>query len=111
MIFETDILIEPDLKISSGDLNIGAATNENIKYLLIANPGQFLISPTIGMGLYNYQNSAISDSRKLVNDITNQLRTDGYANIRISGEYNDQTQSTDLTVTADRNNKPARMRI
>lgn len=108
---ETDILIEPDLKISEGDFWIETSTNENIKYLLIANPGNFLASPVVGVGIYKYQNAAIQDARDLNNSIKTQLKNDGYSDIQITGQFNRATQSTELKVTAERITKPLRVKI
>ena len=107
---ETDIIIEPsDVKILNGDFFIGNANNQNIKHLLVANPGQFLISPTIGIGIYSYQNYATSDGRKLTAKIREELRKDGYDSVRISGVFDYKTSTSELKITANRVSKPKRV--
>ena len=110
-ILETDILIEPDLQIANGDFNIGDANNENIKYLCIANPGQFLLSPTVGASLYRAQNASTNDARVLTASIRDQLRSDGYDEARITGEANTKTSEGQLRITATRVKKPKRQTI
>ena len=109
---ETDILIEPmDFKIVLGDMFIGDSNNENIKHLCIANPGQFVISPIIGAALYRMQNTSVNDGRGLAAFIREQLRNDGYDEIRITGQSDAKTSETNLQITAVRTRKPQRLTI
>jgi hypothetical protein len=102
MISENDIIIEDDLKIVNGDISIENANNQNIKHLMIANAGNFYIKPKIGASLYLAQNSSITDYRLLVSRIKSELKNDGYDNIKITGTYDDETQGTELKITAER---------
>jgi len=111
-LLETDILIEPtDFKIINGDMAIGDVNNENINHIIIANPGQFLISPTIGGSLYKSQNASTNDARFLAASLRSQLRGDGYDSVRFSGVANTETGEVDLSVTAERTLKPKRQAI
>ena len=111
-LIETDILIEPtDFKVVLGDMYIGDSNNENIKHLCIANPGQFVISPIIGAGLYYMQNLAVNDGRTLAASIREQLRKDGYDEVRITGQSDAATSETNLQITATRTRKPQRLTI
>jgi len=111
-LIETDILIEPtDVKIVNGDFLIGNSNNENIKHLCICNPGQFLISPTIGVGIYRYQNAPAVDARQLNARIREQLKNDGYDSIKTTGQTDNRTSETYLQITAERVKKPNRQEI
>ena len=99
---EQDIIIETDLVIQGGDIKIGNANQQNIKHLLIAEKGNYIMNPTVGAGVYRLTNAPINDLRSISATIKNTLITDGYSNIEMNGEFDDKTNQTSLDILAIR---------
>lgn len=102
---EKDIIIESDLKIVNGDISIEPCTNQNIKHLIIATPGNYYNHPKTGADIYKYQNSSLNDYRSFDAAIKDCLKKDGYGNIVIKGTSNGNTG--DISITAERVNVPS----
>ena len=107
---ESDFIIEPDLKITGGDLVIQNANEQNIKHLLIAR-GNYLLNPGVGVGIYRYQNATITDFRNMVNEIKSQLKRDGYRDVALAGSHNDTTGKSELSVTGERKTNAIRTQL
>jgi hypothetical protein len=103
--FESDLIIEPDLLIQSNDIVIKNANEQNIKHLLIAK-GNYILAPAVGVGIYTLQNSSITDYRSIVSKIKQELRNDGYDDVQIGGETDTVTGESQLSVTALRVTTP-----
>lgn len=87
-ISEIDIIIDPtDVKIKDGDFDLQDANSQNLKHILIANPGDFLISPKIGGRINNSINYPSTDFRDFVANISRTLQNDGYSEVNVSGEH------------------------
>jgi hypothetical protein len=90
-----DILYDQENKptIRNGDFDIGNATNQHIKHLLIGNKGDFRFSPYVGLGLQGW----LSDDESLTDlehEALKQLELDGmrvtkldFVNEEIRGYY------------------------
>ncbi len=100
---ENDILIEPDdMQVIEGDFFISNANSQNIKHILIASPGNYLLTPSLGVDLYKLQNSSFVDFRPFVSKVKSELRKDGYDNTLITGSGDNVQDKAFLEVTADR---------
>jgi len=99
---ENDIIIEADLQILNGDFNIFSANEQNIKHILISSPGNFLLTPSLGVDIYRQQNASFVDWRPLVSKIKSELKKDGYDNTKISGVADNKTDKSSLNVLSDR---------
>ena len=72
----TDITtVEYDLAIADGDLCIGAAEEQNQRLILATNKGDWKATPTVGVGIMHYIESATSG--ELAREIRTQLTADG----------------------------------
>jgi len=93
-----DILINDDIAIKNGDLDVGDSDQQHIEHILRANPGQFYQFPTIGAGTNMLQHGNISeqDMRRIVKK---NLEEDNYRvnKIELSGELDERKISIDAT--------------
>lgn len=110
-ISENDILIEnTDVAITGGDFDIQDCNNQNVKHLLIADAGNYIISPSLGVGIYRMQNEVVSDFREIFAKIGDQLKKDGYKYPEYTGE-NTSGDAVNLEITAIREKIPKRNTI
>lgn len=90
-----DILIDDEMepKALNGDWEVGESTTQHQKCLLVAAPGNYLQSPSVGVDLYGNINNdeGIETIRK---SIQRQFEMDGMKIERL------QMRGTDVDVTA-----------
>lgn len=109
---ENGILIEPnDMQVVDGDFFISNANSQNIKHILIASAGNYLLTPSLGVDLYKLQNSSFTDYRPFVAKVKSELKKDGYDNSLITGYGDNASNEAFLEVTADRVTIPLRQTI
>ncbi len=74
----TDILLDEnnDLLEKDGDFVIGDSNDQNVKLLLLANPGEFKQYPLIGFGIRQMHNGKLTAEAKRNINLT--LALDGY---------------------------------
>jgi hypothetical protein len=85
----TDILLNDDftLRIENGDFLIDDSDTQNQQLIVKANKGNFLESPTLGVGIDNYLNSALEQHIvKLKKDIQVNFLLDNYALLTLKVE-------------------------
>lgn len=94
-----------DLRIRNSDFLTGESTEQHQKDLLIADPGQYKIFPTIGVGIDSYLNDDVSKD-ELERKISAAFEDDGMRvglievkgvdDLRINAEYitNDAQQNS-----------------
>lgn len=108
MITENDIMIEnTDVAIISGDFDIQDVNSQNIRHILIAQPGDYPVCPSIGATIQKFQNDNIVDLRQVLSTIAQELGKDGYA----YPDFYNQTQETEnvqMTISAKRITIPKR---
>lgn len=73
-----DIIIEPDLRIEGGDLFVGPSDETNSLYITFAAKGQLRTNPLLGVGLVEFTNAPISESRSLAKALREEHNRDGY---------------------------------
>lgn len=107
-ISENDIMIEnDDVKVVNGDFDIRDVNEQNIKHILIAQPGQFISSPSVGAMIWKLQNENITDFREVIRAVASELIKDGYS----YPDFINTTESLEnikLVITAKRNAEPKR---
>lgn len=78
MLFQDFILDnEGDLKLDTGDLEIGLSDQAHIKDIFNSYPGWWRNYPYVGVGAFNYIESDGED-QQLIQDGKTQLTADGY---------------------------------
>ena len=99
-----DILLDDDadLLIQDGDFVIGASDWQHINDILLAAPGHFKEFPLFGCNLWAYLNGNIP-KQQIINNITVQLKSDGYAVNGIGFTYDESGNLIINKVDASRN--------
>lgn len=98
-ISENDIIIEnEDVHILNGDFDIKDARDQNIKHILIAQPGNYVVSPSAGAMVYKFQNDNINDFREVLAVIAQSLKKDGY---NYPDFYNQTQREEEIKLTID----------
>ena len=73
-----DILVtDNQLEVLNGDLKIADGDNQNMEHLLLANKGDYVESPFVGVGILTELNGPGS-SISLESKIRRELRLDGF---------------------------------
>jgi len=78
---------------------------------LIASPGNYLLTPSLGVDMYKLQNSAMVDFRPFVSKVKSELRKDGYDNTLITGFGENENNEAFLEISSDRVTAPVRQTI
>lgn len=87
-----DLLASP-----TGDFVTGDARNNYISYIVQSAPGHYKQFPLCGVGIYKFINSTASVV-KIENAIKDQLKNDGFRNIKIDTSNFPIIQINDLTL-------------
>jgi len=109
---ENDIIIEDlDVNVLNGDFDVFSAKEQNIKHLLFADKGTYLLAPTIGIGIRRFQGNPQNDYRILDSLIRTELTKDGYSDVRLTATALTGTNKSNLTIDCNRINSPKRQII
>ena len=82
----TDFLKDPtngDLLTQNGDFAFGPSDMQHITDLIVSFPGYWMEYPSVGVGLFQYFNSA-GQEQALTQSISVQLASDGYSSQPVS---------------------------
>jgi len=81
-----DILLDSDQELqanSAGDFKTGDCANNYIKYIVLAAPGHYKMTPNLGASIYSYVNANSSPAQierairsQLENDVFNSPKVD-----------------------------------
>ena len=96
-----DIIIEPDLKISDGDISIEKADDRNIQYIVYSDSGQFRKTPVIGVGIVSFINAPTEDGRNIRKKIRQELEKDGYLLKQLDSSENEDG-GTEIEIKANK---------
>lgn len=80
-----DILLNNDneLQFFNGDFLVGNSDNQHVQTIIEANKGNFLETPTLGVGIVEYKSSNIS-AAELEKRVRIELQKDGYKLDRVT---------------------------
>lgn len=73
-----DIIIEPDMQIKDGDIEVLKADDRNIQYITYAGAGQIRKAPILGVEIVSFISAPTQDGRNIRKKIRQQLENDGY---------------------------------
>lgn len=82
-----DLLVKPtydDSGLIASGLQIGNIDYQRCRLIIEAHKGEFKEVPTLGFGIDGYLKEGIEKKQQFINELTKELKTDGFANAKVT---------------------------